>query len=618
MYIEFLPGEKFAPKNANKSITHQYFRDCGYLIEEDEIIVDIDELPKTSIEALIKTFGVDTETVWTDRGAHFYFKKPAGYRRQQSGVCVLGFKIEHHTKRSRPSGITVKRNGELRRIENFGKRETMPDIFALAKNKYNNLNGLENGDNRNQLLFTHTAEIAGRDDADTILRFINEYVFAEPLAEKEFQTVTRNRARKRQSNASEKIDIAKEVVKNYRTVDYGGLIWYYDAEKDKYMQDAGLKQIEKMLYRDYDQDAAFTKGILDQIPGRSKFIEDGTVFPIRVNNGIIHKGRFIEYDEYPEFTPYKIDITYNENATPVQIVDDYINNLTDGDESYKRLLMEIVGYVMITDHVRINSLAKFFFFRGDGANGKSTLFNIMRKIYGKENCTNISIKQITDPRYNVTMIGKLANLGDDVEPDAINNDQMKMLKNIATADSINTRHLYAESRPAVITAKLYFTTNSEIKSFEKGYAFQRRVLWLPMFNKVEKPDPSFVDKITSEAALEYWLRLIVEGYMRLYTTGTWSHADAVNKFNEEYHVNNNAMLEFANDLGEDGILDCTMSEIKAKFTDWNSDESIRFSGKLFKAAAWDLFKIGVAVKRTGTVTKKVFLRQCDTTQNLNH
>jgi putative DNA primase/helicase len=215
------------------------------------------------------------------------------------------------------------------------------------------------------------------------------------------------------------------------------------------------------------------------------------------------------------------------------------------------------------------------------------------------------------------MIGKLANLGDDIEPETIDNDQLKILKNISTADTVSTRRLYSESESATFTVKLYFTTNSDIKSFEKGYAYKRRIVWLPMFNKVEKPDPNFISKATTKEALEYWIRLIVEGYCRLYHNQKWTEAEIVKKYNDQYHDDNNVSLQFAKDLEEDEIVGKTANEIKEMFYEWSSDER-KFSPKLFKEAVWDLYQIGIGKGKVGGKPKRVFLRQKDTTQKLIH
>ena len=53
MYIEFKPGQKYASKHADTSETPDAFKDCGYLLTDDEIVIDIDSLEKDKIRKMI-------------------------------------------------------------------------------------------------------------------------------------------------------------------------------------------------------------------------------------------------------------------------------------------------------------------------------------------------------------------------------------------------------------------------------------------------------------------------------------------------------------------------------------------------------------------------------------
>lgn len=617
MFIEYKPGEKHAPTGADLAETPDSFKDAGLLLNEDEVVVDIDHLPKESIKAMLTEFNIKTQVVWTDRGAHLYFKKPAWFSRRKDGVCRLGFEIEQHTKSSRPNGMTIKRNGKLRPIDNNGSRQYMPDIFAVGtkKHAYLDLNGLQDGDGRNKGLFQQRKALNNCNNWEKILRFINYHVFAEPMSDEEFNGIVRDM--EIESDVDDKYFVAQQIMSEAKTVMYSGKIWWW--QNGRYVQDEdNYKLIRKIYQRCEGKDTRFVDEIIKQIKYRSPYAKGNTIFPIRFRNGFLMDGEFIPSKDFSEFTPFYIDIDYKENAAPVKIVDDYINALTSGDENYKKLLMEVIGYVMITDPERIRSLGKFFMFRGDGANGKGTLLQIMERIYNSENCTNLSIKQLTDDRYLVTMIGKLANLGDDIEPEAINNDQLKILKNISTADTVSTRKLYSQSESATFTLKLYFTTNSDIRSFEKGYAFKRRIVWLPMFNKVSKPDPNFITKITTTACLEYWIALIVEGYKRLYNNQAWTESQIVVEYNEQYHENNNVSMQFAKELDpDDDIVGKTIKDLSTEFYEWSTDDR-KFSSKLFKEAVWDLYQIGIGAKKLNGKTSWVFMKQSETKQTLKH
>lgn len=618
MFIEYEPGTKHAGTKADKSESMDSFQDCGQLLTNEDVVIDIDHLPKEAIRAVISEFGIKTQVTWTDRGAHLWFKKPTWLTRRKDGVCRLGFEIEQHTLSSNPNGMTVKRNGKARDIDNFGERQYLPSIFKVdSKNRYQNLTGMSDGEGRNKSLFTHRMTLQKNNvpEVDKIVSFINYHIFSDPLENSELETILRDMPA--EEGEKQQVVIANKIMQECRTVLYSGMIWWY--KDGDYISDLKDERLIRKIYEACEgESSAFVDEVLKQIRYRSKWVDSEAVFSIRFRNGILKNGVFTKISDYQEFTPYYIDIDYKPDAPSVQIVDEYIDNLTDHDADYRKLLMEVIGYVMVTDPERIRSLGKFFMFRGDGANGKGTLMQIMKRIYNAKNCTNLSIKQLTDDRYKVTLIGKLANLGDDIEAEAINNDQLKILKNISTADTVTTRHMFAESMSTTFTAKLYFTTNSDIRSFEKGYAYRRRIVWLPMFNKVDKPDPMFITKITTKEALEYWMSLIVEGYKRLYNNYDWTYSEVVEKYNEKYHEDNDICRQFAKDMDPDSeIIGKTITEIKNDFIEWDSEDR-KFSAKLFMSAVWDLYGMGIGRKKIAGKTRKVFLYQKDTDQDLKH
>ena len=621
MFIEYVPGTKHAGTKADRSETMDAFTDCGMLLTNEDVVIDIDHLPKDSIKAMISEFGLKTRTIWTDRGVHLWFKKPAWFVRRKDGICRLGFEIEQHTMATNPEGMTVKRNGVPRQIDNMDNMMYLPPIFNVDtkyRTKYTNLTSMGDGEGRNKALYQHRLSLEKNNvgDVDRILSFINFHVFAEPLPNTELENILRDMPVNDDKENMQSL-IASTIMSECRTVVYSGRIWWY--KNGDYISDEKNSRLIRRIYQACEGEKSnFIEEVVKQIAYRSPLVDEDTVFPIRFRNGILRNGSFIKMKDYQEFTPYYIDIDYKEDAEPVQIVDDYINNLTDKDPDYRKLLMEVIGYVMVTDPERIRSLGKFFMFRGDGANGKGTLLQIMKRIYNPKNCTNLSIKQLTDERYKVTMIGKLANLGDDIEPSAINDGELKVLKNISTADTVTTRHMYSESVSATFTVKLYFTTNSDIKSFEKGYAYKRRIVWLPMFNKVDKPDSRFITKITTKPALEYWIRLIVEGYKRLYTEMQWTDCKVVDEYNQQYHESNNVCHQFAKDLDpETEIIGKTLREMKEAFYQWDSEDA-KFSNKNFTAAVWELYGIGIGVSRVAGKSRRVFLYQKDTKQTLQH
>ena len=143
-------------------------------------------------------------------------------------------------------------------------------------------------------------------------------------------------------------------------------------------------------------------------------------------------------------------------------------------------------------------------------------------------------------------------------------------------------------------------------------------LFKNQYSTLCKPDPNFISKMTTKPALEYWIRLIVEGYQRLYNNRDWTDCKIVDDYNDQYHEDNNVCLQFARDLDPDTeIIGKTISQIRLDFMDWSSDDR-KFSSKLFQDAVWDLYQIGLGRSKQNGKTRRVFMRQKDTSQVLHN
>jgi putative DNA primase/helicase len=574
VYKEFIDNEKFPRRNAEISDSHETFDSCGWILNDDEVVVDIDCLQKEKIERIINLFNIKTQIVWTTRGCHFYFKKPQGFKGAKK-ICPLGFEVEYkHSKNTQAT--TIKQNGELRIIDNDGVREDLPEIF-YTKKMLKPLLGLDEGEGRNNLLFAHRMKIYDLKQWQSILRFINNHIFATPLQEDEFQNITRDVQIDAKKNSEP--EVASVLIAKYKMVRYIGKIYWF--ENNQYMTD-DEKLIRVLSQEIGQQKTRYYDEVIKQIKYHAPLIDSQKVFDIKLQNGILRDGQFHQFD-YKEFTPYCIDIPYDPDAEPVELVDEYIDQLTQSEPEYRNFLLEILAHPLIVDKEFKRMLAKFFIFIGDGANGKGTLLLVIRRILGYHNCSGISIKQMVDERYFTTLQNKLVNLGDDVQDQAIDNEQMKILKNISTCDYVATRNLFEQSKEVELTLSLIFTSNHVLKSFEKGEAYKRRVQWCPMFSKPTRKDKRFIDKITTPDALKYWMKLIVEGYMRLYKNEEFTESPVVTEYNQKYHEMNNNCIEFLKDFDHAHFEGKRSPESYEEYSIWAEENGMNVhSKKLFQ------------------------------------
>ena len=598
MFIEFKAGEKHPGKDADQADVHDSFEDAGWVLTEHDLVVDIDNIPRESIEKLIQMFHINTQTVWTDRGVHFYFKKPEGWR-GATRVCALGFEVEYkHNKNTQ--AVTIKRNGKLREIHNEGIREDLPEIFNFNK-RADVLTGLEDGESRNKKLYNHRLKIAYIPEWMNIMRYINNYVFSEPLPEDEFQLLVREL--KIEADKNDEPEVAQYLITKYNVVFYAQTLYYRAGGK----YDHDIHRLRRMVVQEVgSKKTAYVDEVIKQMEYRAPIISDGKTFDIKFSNGILRDGQFIEV-ESEEFTPYDLDLPYYHDAEPVQVVDDYINALTAHDPEYRDLLLETLGHTLIVNSEFKRLMAKFFIFVGDGGNGKGTLLTIIRKILGNKNCTGLSIANMAQEQYFVTMRGKLVNLGDDIQDAPINDVQMKQLKNISSCDYISTRELFKQSIETELTVTLIFTSNHILKTFEKGGSYKRRVIWMPMYTKPDKKDPRFITKLTTPEALQYWIRLIVEGYMRLYENAKFTEPALVSEFNDDYHQENNGAILYVSDHEKEDLDGKRSTDVYNDFKIWAEENDISASNKMLREAIYDRFGLKVGVKKVNGVSTRVFM-----------
>lgn len=561
MYVKFDKGQKFTRKakvNQEISDSLEDFDDAGYILHDNEVVVDIDNLSKEQIVGLIDEFNLVTKTVWTKRGVHLYFKKPRGFR-WAKGMTIFGFPVEYkHTNNT--YAITVKQNGVARETQYPNVLKDLPN-FLMPARKQTELLGYDEGDGRNDALYQTKRMAVNMGNTQKILRYINSFIFAKPLPESEFDVVSREEVM--QAEKDNESAMADLIMRENRMIKHqGSLFFYYN---DEFTNDED--DLTKLVY-EYcpGMKTRYVDEVIKQMKYRAEKTQDQE-FKIKLKNGFLYQGKFYE-TEYNGFTPYCIDINYYPDAPPVDKVDDYLDNLSNHDPNYKNFILEIIANSLITDNEFKRHLAKFFIFVGDGGNGKGTLLQIITKILGEKNVAANSISELADEKYAYALVGKLANLGDDIQDEPINRKEMKILKNLSTGDRIQIRRLYENSTTARLYPTLIFTSNHVLKSFDKDYSYKRRVVWCPMYYKPERAVSNFISQLTTPESLEYWLRLIVEAYQRLYENQEYTQSKIVDKFNDEYHRENDTTIEFVENLTDEQIEWYKPLEIYNNYKTW--------------------------------------------------
>lgn len=589
-----------------KSSTVDEFKNAGRLIGDREIVIDIDNVAKPVIMEIINEFNIKTETIWTSRGVHFVFNAPKGYRVKSlpsASITPLGINVEYKVKKNNNSSTTIRQNGVTRLVENKGRIEEIPEFLEPLKGGVNLLSLSEGS--RNTSMFKHrVAMIKGSvSDDKRILTFINSHVLGEELSQQELNTLLRNDIDVENTESATCYIMASHFIKYYKVSQFLGELYF--KHNEQYVSDMNL--LKNLIFQHFGELKTHeVDEIIKQMYYRTINISSTDGMVIKFRNGYLKDGQFINIP-FTGFTPFAIDLDYLKNAKPNEHVDNYLNHLCGGEKEYIDFVCEVFGHALITDIELKRMLSHFFIFVGDGGNGKGTLLQVIASIFGKPTTSTLSLDQMTDRTYLHDLTGKLINLGDDIENGAINNKQMKILKNISSCDAVMTRGMYQDAKNVTFSNTLVFTSNHILKSFEKGTSYSRRVFWCPMYSKVTKKDPKFITNLTTIEAKTYFIKLIVEGYMRLYSEGKFTTSNAIKTFTGEYHNYNNNAIMYCNEVIKkiDNIIDKKPKELYDEYELYCDEEGdVAVSFKLFKETIEKTFGVEVnVIKRAGKPTR---------------
>jgi putative DNA primase/helicase len=217
------------------------------------------------------------------------------------------------------------------------------------------------------------------------------------------------------------------------------------------------------------------------------------------------RAKFDPNAEYPEF-------------------ESFLNEIFLGDTELKSFVQRVVGYALTG---RIDEQC-FFPMNGDGANGKSTLLNILSKLMGDYSKTAAATTLMANQREGV---------GDDLihltgarmitvsETDKDQPLAEAKLKRMTGGDEITARALYGSYTTFKIMGKIFIATNSLPKVNGRDHGIFRRFQIVP-FNRTFMPheqDKALPDKL--EAELSGIPKLGYTGLPRVAAAGAQPTAD---------------------------------------------------------------------------------------------
>lgn len=279
-----------------------------------------------------------------------------------------------------------------------------------------------------------------------------------------------------------------------------------------------------------------------------KPLEKAEEILINFKNGtlVIHPNGDTTFREFREadLLFYQLEFSYDPEASTEKF-NIFLDRVLP-DLNQQMILSEFLGYIFVKNSLL--KLEKSLILYGTGANGKSTLFEIIYALLGKENISTFSLQNLTGDTgyYRAKLINKLLNYATEISSKM----DSSVFKALASGEPIEARLPYGEPFVMEDYAKLMFNTNELPKDVESNNAFFRRFIILEFAQTipVEERDPKLASKI-KEAELSGIFNWVIDGLKRLIAQEGFTKSETADKSLEEYRLQSDSVYLFLNEGG---------------------------------------------------------------------
>lgn len=247
----------------------------------------------------------------------------------------------------------------------------------------------------------------------------------------------------------------------------------------------------------------------------------------------------------------QLNCDYNPKAKS-PIADKFFADVTCGDKSVETLLYEAIGYSML----KTNEMQKAFLLVGSGRNGKSTYFDVIKQVLGRQNTTAISFKDLAGTFRASALDGKLASLAGDISSQPIT--ESDLFKSITSGEDVLIEKKYEHAYERQLYSTMFFSANALPRTPDTSEGFFRRFCIIPFnadLSKVKMVDGAlFHKKLMEKDAIEYIAAKAVAAIHKVLTqTFEFTQSAIVDDAIRKYKIANSSVLSWYYDELEGDI-----------------------------------------------------------------
>ena len=365
-------------------------------------------------------------------------------------------------------------------------------------------------------------------------------------------------------------NVAEEVIKSHRLLynekisffEFNGCYWNVksDTEISAYISEA------LGPYATGPKIASILKVIKSSVVTNKLF----NVQPvINFINGTLEIEPEIKFREHREtdLCTYCLDYPYTPSVRSKEW-ENFLTTVTDSDDKKICLLQELSGYVLFPD----NRLQKCAVLIGSGANGRSVFLNVLTRIFGSCNVSNVEMSSLSQDFQTIQLMNSMLNISAETKTNVTGAESR--FKQVVAGDEISACYKgkdYITFRPR---AKMFLACNEYVKSSDTTEGWTRRFCFVdfpikftdyPSRENERLIDREIESRLTSPESLTAIFNWVLEGYVMLRNCGYFTEPDDQLQITEEFKELSNPLLEFAKELHIDDFISNELLYVQYKY-----------------------------------------------------
>lgn len=318
-------------------------------------------------------------------------------------------------------------------------------------------------------------------------------------------------------------------------------LWYND---EKGIYEYGGEELIRKIIDSIDNNLTrdSKNEILDKIKIRTfEFRENfNSLDLLSVENGVIDLETLELINHNPDHLLTRgLDIKFDPDAKCPKI-DRFLGEIIP---EKRHIIEEMMAYCLEPHYY----YHKVFMLIGEGANGKSTLLELLSVFLGEKNISHIPLQAFESSPFSMAnLFGKMANIFSDLPPKALYSTGI--IKTLSGGDTISADVKHRDRIDFKNCAKMIYSMNKiPMIKFDDTLALWRRFVIFKFTRSFvgKKADNKLLEKLTIPEELSGLLNLLLISLKRLRNRGFFIGDEAIQEARKDYILSSDSVHSFA-------------------------------------------------------------------------